>query len=752
MSHQKNVVIETLFHHLHWRPQLQFILVLLALGTVGPVMLAQDIVLSDFEETNYAWLPGGEWTTAGAAFGSGPAHGTAPGQQPVAGYLGHGLVNSFLYGDGDIGTLTSPLFTIERKYIRFLIGGGNLRQQTCINLLVDGRLVRSAVGMGDREHLDWLQWNVGAYAGQTARLQIVDSAAHSWGHINVDQILETDESLPGVFTASEPYLNIPVQTGAPKHLVELLQDGLLVREMNVELAGTATNFYAFMDLSPFAGQDLQVRIDSQLATAGQLAADFIQTNTIIADPPIYQESLRPIYHFTARRGWLNDPNGLVYYHGEYHLCYQHNPYGYYWDNMHWGSAVSPDLVHWTELPEAIYPTYLGAAWSGSSVVDWNNTAGFGPEAIVSLYTTAAGHGNNPRMSLPYQFSQSLVYSIDNGRTYIQYSNNPVLPNVEGDNRDPKVVWYAPDHKWIMILWLFYNDYGIFSSPDLKHWTQMSTFAFPKTIETPEFFSLPVDGNTNNLKWIFYGGAGSYYVGRFDGSTFTADYGPFSIRGGNSFAATQTFSDIPASDGRRILIVHGTAQYPGMPFNNEINLPVVLTLVATNGVPVLHVNPVNEITLLRTGTNSWPAQGLADGVDVMSGTTGEAFELDATIKPGGCDRLAFTLRGSPVVYDNLTHQIHCGRVTQTLMPDRGLIHLRMFSDRGIIEIFGNDGELYMPVVVPPVAGNLPVSLVAGGAGAESVSLNMYPLGSAWNLPPSLPSPKISASIPGSNLRL
>ena len=572
-----------------------------------------------------------------------------------------------------------------------------------------------------------------AFANQAAQLQVVDSAAHSWGHINVDQIMETDESLPGVFTATQHYLNLPIQTGARSHLVELLQDGLVVREMNVELADTATNFWAFMDLTPFAGQELQVRVDSHLATTKQLAAYFIQTNTIIADPPIYQESLRPIYHFTARRGWLNDPNGLVYYQGEYHLCYQHNPFGYRWDNMHWGSAVSRDLVHWTELPEAIYPTHLGGAWSGSSVVDWNNSAGFGAEAIVSLYTTAAGHGNNPRMSKPYQFSQSLAYSTDAGRTYVEYTNNPVLPNVVGDNRDPKVIWYAPDHKWIMVLWLFYYDYGIFSSPDLKHWTQMSTFNFPNVIETPEFFPLPLDGDTNNLKWVFYGGAGNYYVGAFDGKAFTAQYGPFSIRGGNCFAATQTFSDVPASDGRRILIVHGTAQYPGMPFNNEMNIPVELTLVTSQSVPKLHVNPVREIARLRTGTNSFPAGTLADGKDVMSGSTGEAFELDATFQPGGAERIVFNLRGTTVTYDNIAHLITCRRNKQTLLPINGAVHLRLFSDRGIIEIFGNDGELYMPVVVPPTAGCLPISLVAGGSGARLDSLTMYQLGSAWDQP-------------------
>ncbi|MFZ0828620.1 MAG: GH32 C-terminal domain-containing protein [Verrucomicrobiia bacterium] len=704
------------------------------LSAAGISVFAQDILLADFEEPNYVWLTGGNWTATGTAFGTGPAQGTLPNQNPVDGYLGNGLVNSFLNGDGSTGTLTSPTFTIQRNYLKFLIGGGNTRGQTCMNLLVNGQVVRSAVGMGDREHLDWLQWNVSSFSNQTAQLQIVDSATGGWGHINVDQIMATDTSLSSVLVATNHYLNLPIRTGAAKHLVELLQHGLVVREMNVELADTATNFWAFMDLTPLQGQELIVRVDSQLATANQLATYFLQTNSIITDTPVYQETFRPIYHYTARRGWLNDPNGLDYYNGEYHLCYQHNPYGYLWDNMHWGNAVSTDLVHWTELPEAIYPIYLGAAWSGSSVVDWSNTAGFGAQAIVSLYTTAAGHSNNPRMSAPYLFSQSLAYSTNLDRTFIEYTNNPVLPNVAGDNRDPKVFWYAPANKWVMVLWLQNNDYGIFGSADLKHWTRNSTVTLPNTIEVPELFSLPVNGDTNNMKWIFYGGAGSYEVGTFDGNTFTAQFGPFSIRGGNSFAATQTFNDIPASDGRRILIVHGTAQYPGMPFNNEINLPVVLTLVATNSIPVLYVNPVREIALLRTSTNTWPAQALANGVDLMSGTAGEAFELDSLFQPGSASQITFTLRGTPVVYDNVAHQISCAGVVQTLNPSNGTVHLRIFSDRGIIEIFGNDGQLYMPVVVTPTAGSLPVSLVPGGSGAQLLALNLYNLGSAWPAAP------------------
>src|SRR5690242_7508170 len=317
---------------------LVYVLVAFTLLAADHKVLSQDIVLSDFEELNYAWLPGGVWAASGNCFGSGPAQGTLAGQNPVDGYLGHGLVNTFLNGDSCTGTLTSPPFTIQRKYIKFLIGGGNTRGQTCMNLLVGGQVVRTAVGMGDREQLGWLQWNVSAYANQTAQIQIVDSATGGWGHINVDQITETDTSLTSSIIATNHYLNFPVQTGATNHLVELVQDGLVVREFNIALAQTVTNFYAFMGLTPLQGQELVVRVDSQLATPEQMSAYFNQGSNIVTlvqngnaleATPIYDEADRPIYHYTARRGWLNDPNGLVYYNGEYHLCYQHNPYGYY---------------------------------------------------------------------------------------------------------------------------------------------------------------------------------------------------------------------------------------------------------------------------------------------------------------------------------------------------------------------------------------------------------------------------------------
>jgi len=701
-------------------------------------LCAQDILINDFESPTY-----GTWTTTGTAFGSGPAAGTLPGQNPVTGYQGSRLVNTFLGGDASTGTLTSPPFTIQRNYIQFLMGAGNQRGKTCMNLLVNGQVAQSAVGMGDREDLSALQWNVSNLIGSNATIQILDAATNGWGHINVDQIIQTGTSLGSVVTITNRYLNLPVKTGATSHRFELVIDGLVTHEFFVELADTVTpDFYAFLDLSNFQGKQALVRVDSLPATTTNLSS-LVWSNGIVGANTFYQEADRPIYHVTAQRGWLNDPNGLVYFNGEYHLGFQHNPYGWSWANMHWAHAVSTDLVHWTQLPEWLYPDPLGAEWSGSAIVDWNNSAGFGTNAIIAFYTGAAkgSDPNLPRMANAGQFTQCMAYSLDSGRTWTKYTNNPVVPNlVGGDNRDPKVFWYAPGNKWVMVLWLINNDYGIFSSTNLKTWTQTSTFTFPGVMEVPDMFQLPLDGNTNNVQWIFWGGAGNYYLGGFDGNTFTPQSGPFTLRGGDCFAATQTYNNIPG-DARRILIVHGTAQFPGMPFNNDINFPMNLTLHTSPSGARLYANPVPELALLRISTNTWPAQSLIAGNNVLAGTYGEAFDLDAKFQPGAATNITFNLRGTAVTYNCVAQTITCNEITQPLAPSNGVVHLQILVDRGIVEIFCNDGLLYMPMRVTPIPGFQAVSLVTTGNGATLNSLTMHNLGSAWYGTAATPPPTI-----------
>ncbi len=517
------------------------------------------------------------------------------------------------------------------------------------------------------------------------------------------------------------YLNLPVKNGATKRHVTFLVDGKPVRQFQIELADGHPDWWAFMDLAPFKGKTAVIRIDKLPAQSAALES-IEQSHEIKGHRSLYKEALRPQFHFSSRRGWNNDPNGLVFYRGEYHLFYQHNPYGVSWGNMHWGHAVSPDLVHWKELPEALYPDEHGSCWSGSALVDWHNTAGFqtGPEKPIVCIYAAAGK----------VFTQCIAYSNDRGRTWTRYRGNPVLPQIFQGNRDPKVIWYAPRTEWIMALYLRKNDYGLLSSPNLKNWTRLSTITLPGASECPELFEIPVDGDKANTRWIFYGGNGHYLIGRFDGQNFATESGPHPLEFGNCFYASQTFNDIPPRDGRRILIPWGQINLPGMPFNQMMGLPVSLTLRTTGDGLRLFANPVRELSSLRTAVHRFKPQGLAPGQNPLSPIHGELFDILVEIFPRHAEELVFTLRGEPITYDVKRQELTCHGKTAPLHLEHGHIRLRLLVDRVSIDIFGNDGRLYMPMGVILAEDDRSLSIQAKGGTAWIDALEVHELKPAW----------------------
>ncbi len=679
----------------------------------------------DFDGDSY----GEGWTVEGTAFGTGPARGTLPGQMDVTGFLGDGLVNSYLGADAGIGQLTSPPFVIERRYIQFLIGGGKYPGEACINLLVDGAVVRTATGPNDKpggsERLDWEQWSVAEFAGKTATLQIVDRATGGWGHITLDHIIQTEQRLPVLLdqqreiVAERRYLNLPIKDGAPKRRLRLVVDEKVVRDVVVPLADAAPDYWVFMDLMPFRGKTLCLQVERLPEGSGALAA-MEQGDEIKGAADLYRERLRPLLHFTTRRGWNNDPNGLVYYAGEWHLFYQHNPYSTRWDNMHWGHALSPDLVHWQELPVALYPDARGPCFSGSAVVDVGNTAGFqtGTEkAMVCIYTAAG----NPTV-------QCLSYSQDRGRSWTTYAGNPVLPQVSGGNRDPKVLWYAPGRCWIMALFLERNDYGLFSSPDLKRWERLCTVTIPGCSECPEFFEIPVEGRPGERRWIFYGGTGAYLVGRFDGKTFSAESGPFPMHQGNCFYASQTYNDAP--DGRRVLIGWGTVNLPGMPFNQMMTFPVDLTLRQTDEGLRLHALPVPEISRLHDRSVELPARAIPVGETPLAGIEGEAFHLRVEFALNKATACGLTVRGIPITYDAQAQRLECGGRSATLKPEGDQIRLEIIADRTSLEIYANGGRVYLPIGVTPPEAKRGIELFSRAAPTRVTGLQAWSLKSSW----------------------
>lgn len=715
----------------------KFEIILACIGILGfgaNAALAQrpDISVGDFEGSDY-----GAWTVKGKAFGTSPAQGTLPNQMPVDGFHGKGLVNSYNGGDESTGTLTSPPFEIERKYLQFLIGGGGWEGKTCVNLLVNGKIVRTATGPntqpGGSERLQPSQWDVSDLAGKEGVFQVVDDATGGWGHISVDQIVQSDKrseapimqfNATRSITIEKPYLNFPVKTGGPMRRVSVLVNGEAVRSFDIELADGQPDFWAFLDTTPFLGKTVKVSVNKLPENSTGLSSIDQSEQTKL--PNLYQEPLRPQFHFTSRCGWLNDPNGLVFYKGEYHLFYQHNPYGWNWGNMHWGHAVSADLVHWKELPVGLYPDEHGTMFSGSAVVDWNNTAGFqsGAEPALVAMFTAAG---NP-------FTQEIAYSNDRGRTWTKYEKNPVLAHIAAENRDPKVVWFAPDKKWVMALYLDHSDYALFSSADLKTWQKLSDVNLPGDAECPNFFQVPLDGDAQNTRWIFFGANGVYLVGKFDGQKFTPETQPQRLHNGNCWYASQVYSDIPQSDGRCILVPWGRLPdgeiFRGMPFNQMMGLPVELTLHSTRSGAALAVNPVRELQSLRGTTHAIDPQPLTPGNNPLEGISGECVEIEAQIAPGEAKQISFDVRGVPVVYDVAAQKISCLGSQAVLAPKDGEISLRIFVDRVALDIFGGGGSLYMPMAKSVSPGKKDLKLSSRGGNARIVSLKVHELKSAW----------------------
>ena len=485
------------------------------------------------------------------------------------------------------------------------------------------------------------------------------------------------------FTISKRYLNLPVCPGNSKKQMKLTINGKVYDQFTIELADTAPSYYVFIDMEKYIGKNASLYTPGISGKSN--AFDFISNdNEIKGAENLYKEPQRQQFHFSSRRGWNNDPNGLVYYKGEYHLYYQHNPYGSGWGNMHWGHAVSKDLVHWSELPEAVYPVNeKDAAFSGSAAIDYNNTTGFktGSEDVIVAAYTSTGRG------------ECILFSNDAGRSFSEYAGNPVLKH---SGRDPKIVWYRQGKYWLILV---YDEtekkrsVKLYTSGDLKEWKYQCQV--DGLFECPEFFELKVDG-TNTKKWILSAANGAYYIGSFDGKIFKPESPLIPNNFGNCFYASQTFNNIPEKDGRRIQMGWGRANTPLEPFNQCMLFPSQLTLRKTENGVRMFTEPVNEIELLHN--KEWVKENLVIKPDdnPISGISGELFHIKSDFKVGKNTQVGFIIHGTEVLYDASKSELTCMRKKVELKPDGGKIYFEILVDRNTIEIFCNHGEVYMPI--------------------------------------------------------
>lgn len=532
-------------------------------------------------------------------------------------------------------------------------------------------------------------------------------------------------------TIANRYLNLPVRNGAPKHWVRLLVAGEVVREFEIELAEGEPDFWVFINVSAYLGKPFSFEVED-LPGRWPGFASVRQSDSIEGSQDLYHERYRPQFHFSSRRGWSNDPDGLVYYKGEYHLFYQHNPFGVKWGNMYWGHAISSDLIHWKEFEDALIPDEHGQMWSGSAVVDWKDTAGCQAgedEALIAIYTAAGGWTPSSRGQL---YTQCLAYSTDRGRIWTKYAGNPVLGHLMGGNRDPKVIWHESTRQWVMALFLDppkgEPNYALLASPDLKRWTKLCEVTLPCG-ECPDFFELPVDGDQGNRKWVYWGADGHYLIGSFDGQTFVPESGPLRSYAGNAYAA-QTYSDILESDDRRLQVAWLRGDMPSMPFNQQMAFPVELSLRTTEQGVRLFSYPIREIELLRASTKRWRDVELPSGERVLREAKGDMLDITARFYLGDASRVGLMVRGVPVVYDARTAELSCQGHSVGLPVDDRRMHLRVLVDRASVEVFANDGRGYLPVSVFPGDDGPTLTLVAEGEGSILEELTVHRLRSAW----------------------
>jgi len=731
---------------------------MIAAGALALLMSCKgthDKVVADFETDTFQG-----WTVEGEAFGTGPAKGTLPGQEAISGFVGKGLANSFHGGNDARGTITSPDFLIEKEYINFLLGGGK-GAHLYVELLVDGQPVIRTTAPQQSATLYSIAWEVAAWKGKPAQIRIVDNQRGDWGYILVDQITQSDKVATQVrsnyrvsYAINRNLLLIPIQEDAPELRVAIEANGVPVGyPQDIRLARTRTDYFVPMHLEAFKGQKVDL-IFEQVELNYSGLSQITQSDIFDVD---YNEKYRPAYHFSPEHGWTNDPNGMVYHNGEYHLYYQHNPYGSMWGNMSWGHAVTRNFTKWEHLPVAIVPDSLGTIFSGSAVIDRNNTAGFGKDALVAIYTYDGADQ-----------TQGIAYSLDNGRTFTTYDNNPVLRDPAFiDFRDPKVFWYARENKWVMSL-ATTQTITFYGSKDLKSWEKLSEFgegigAHGGVWECPDLFPLSVPGG--GTKWVLFvsinpggpngGSATQYFIGDFDGTTFTPEalsY-PLWLDYGRDNYAGVTWNDVPASDGRRIFLGwmsnwNYTNQVPTTHFRNAMTLPREILIIRTGNGLALSNYPVKEIFQLRgtPATLDVPAIASKVAFDSLAVAAHGTYEVEMTIGAGSAKKFGFRLyndRGEEMVYTfdlkdqiltvdrtksgNVSFNDTFASVDRAPLQVKAQYKVNLFIDKASSELFVNNGETVQTQTMFPSSPYNSIEFFTDGGEITPGSVKVYPMG-------------------------
>ena len=702
---------------------------LAALSLAAFISCGHSSVIEDFENGI------GNWTEEGEAFK------VSSGDKNVTGYSG----NSFLTVDEDeslSGSITSVPFTIKGKFINMLLAGpkgSGFGRGAAASLIVDGNAVRTSSPIGDDpKKFEWVSWDVEEFGGKEASIKVEVPPARSFagrtlprGSIMVDRIEQGPKRLSSFYDeysltlkADGKYLLIPASDKGTNSRLSVEVDGenILGNAQSIRAATSEIGYYIPVNIGKYSGKPVTVKL------TGIKTSDAVYGNIKTSDetPNSPTEQYRPLVHFSPSFGWTNDPNGMVYVDGKWHLSLQYNPYGTTHGNMHWGLSVSDDLIHWTDKDPVIAPDELGSIFSGSAVVDHDNTAGFGKDAVVAIYTSA-GAGQR----------QSIAYSTDGGYTFTKYSGNPVLSDPDQrDFRDPKVNRIGD--QWVMAL-ACGQVIRFYGSKDLKEWTFLSDFgtglgSHDGVWECPDLLKFNYQGKD---KWVLFvsinpgsphgGSITQYFIGDFDGKRFKADNLPYPLwvdSGADNYAGV-TYADAPG--GRTVFMGWMsnrayTGSTPTTFFRNSMTLPRDLSLKSDGRHLILASVPSPEVDAARSGGRDVDGVSSSKSMDISEilPSNKGAYEIDFTIVPEGKGNISFSLSngkgetaiweldpaGGKISFDRSRSGItdfspsFAAKPVTTALPTRKEYKCRLFVDRLSTELFVNDGDFVFTNCVFP----------------------------------------------------
>lgn len=488
------------------------------------------------------------------------------------------------------------------------------------------------------------------------------------------------------------YIILPVSHQAAKKSLKFYENDTLVYDLQVELDFINPEVEFYLDVERFKGKEIELVADPYLELAIK------KSNVRYPPEEKYMGKYRPGFHFSAQRGWINDPNGLFYYRGLYHMFYQHNPVGCKWGNMHWGHTTSRDLVHWEEKDIALYPDEMGTMFSGSAIVDRKNVTGLqeNENDVILLFYTAAG-GTDAELSKSQAFTQCVAYSVDGGNTFKKYSKNPILPCIEPGNRDPKVIYHSGTDSYAMVLYLADSRFALLTSKNLLDWEQVQEITIREDSECPDFYPLCVDDGGSDIKWVFSGASDRYLLGSFDGDRFCPETEAKKLQYGknNSYAA-QTWSDIAGEDGRRIRIAWNRFEINSTPHNMSMNFPCEMKLKTFSDGIFLCAYPVREIESIYGTSEHAQNVRLSPGEEYARTLEKKLYDMVFQISCANKGSFVMSVFGLELRGDLEKNELSCPDQSVPLESIHNRIDLRLLIDVNTVEIFVNLGKAFMSV--------------------------------------------------------